>query len=166
MIAAVRVVQGTRRYGTEYTDPIDWIVKPGASSEPGHMTSPGLSEMFAYHATTMANTIKTSLIVFSRKVTTSLPSLFIPWMCADGCPALLSSVLSRVLQSTQGSAKIEACVHCIPVPVYMPCNTGRLLQSSMVISSSQLLIICEYPFGLPQVCPHMQLVAGCSLLHP
>lgn len=32
------------------------------------MTSPGLSEMFAYHATTMANTIKTSLVVFSRKV--------------------------------------------------------------------------------------------------
>ena len=32
------------------------------------MTSPGLSEMFAYHAVTMANTIKTSLIVFSRKV--------------------------------------------------------------------------------------------------
>ena len=32
------------------------------------MTSPGLSEMFAYHATTMANTIRTSLLVFSRKV--------------------------------------------------------------------------------------------------
>ena len=32
------------------------------------MTVPGLSEMFAYHATTMANTINTSLVVFSRKV--------------------------------------------------------------------------------------------------
>ena len=61
-------LQGTRRNGTEESDPIDWIVKPGALGEPGHMTSPGLSEMFAYHATTMANTIKTSLVVFSRKV--------------------------------------------------------------------------------------------------
>ena len=31
------------------------------------MTTPGLSEMFAYHATTMANTVRTSLVVFSRK---------------------------------------------------------------------------------------------------
>lgn len=59
--------QGTRRYGTEEAAPIDWIVKPATGSEPGHMTQPGLSEMFAYHATTMANTIKTSLVVFSRK---------------------------------------------------------------------------------------------------
>ena len=61
-------LQGSRRYGTEESDPIDWIVKPGTRGEPGHMTSPGLSEMFAYHATTMANTIKTSLVVFSRMV--------------------------------------------------------------------------------------------------
>ena len=61
------VRQGTRRYGSEEAPPIDWIVRPGQSDAPGHMTSPGLSEMFAYHATTMANTIKTSLVVFSRK---------------------------------------------------------------------------------------------------
>ena len=59
--------QGTRRYGSEEAPPIDWIVRPGHSDAPGQMTSPGLSEMFAYHATTMANTIKTSLVVFSRK---------------------------------------------------------------------------------------------------
>ncbi len=29
---------------------------------------PSISEMFAYHATTMANTIRTSLLVFTRKV--------------------------------------------------------------------------------------------------
>lgn len=61
-------MQGTRRYGSEEAEPIDWIVSPSTSSSPGFMTSPGLSEMFAYHAVTMANTIKTSLIVFSRKV--------------------------------------------------------------------------------------------------
>ena len=60
--------QGTRRYGSEEAEPIDWIVSPSTSASPGFMTSPGLSEMFAYHAVTMANTIKTSLIVFSRKV--------------------------------------------------------------------------------------------------
>lgn len=42
-------------------------MRPGSGDTPGQMTSPGLSEMFAYHATTMANTIKTSLVVFSRK---------------------------------------------------------------------------------------------------
>lgn len=70
----VRVsVQGTRRYGSEEADPIDWIVSPSDNAAPGHMTTPGLSEMFAYHATTMANTIKTSLIVFSRKVRALVP---------------------------------------------------------------------------------------------
>ena len=68
MISLCCAWQGMRRHGTEDSDPIDWIIKPGSGAEPGHMTSPGLSEMFAYHATTMANTIKTSLLVFSRKV--------------------------------------------------------------------------------------------------
>ena len=64
--------QGTRRYGSEEAEPIDWIVSPASNAEPGHMTTPGLSEMFAYHATTMANTIGTSLIVFSRKASHDL----------------------------------------------------------------------------------------------
>ena len=38
------------------------------STKPSRLSYPGLSEMFAYHATTMANTIRTSLLVFSRKV--------------------------------------------------------------------------------------------------
>ena len=62
-------VQGTRRYGSNEAEPIDWIVPPFSDSKPGAtITSVGLSEMFAYHATTMANTIKSSLLVFSRKV--------------------------------------------------------------------------------------------------
>ena len=36
------------------------------------MTDPGLSEMIAYHSTTMANTIKTALLVFSRKVRSAM----------------------------------------------------------------------------------------------
>jgi pyruvate kinase len=61
--------QGTRRYGSEEAEPIDWIVPPGMTtgSLQGTMSNPGLSEMFAYHATTMANTIGTSLVVFTRK---------------------------------------------------------------------------------------------------
>ena len=61
-------LQGTRRYGSEDAEPIDWIVPPGMSDGSGRMSNPGLSEMFAYHATTMANTIGTSLVVFTRKV--------------------------------------------------------------------------------------------------
>ena len=60
--------QGTRRFGSEESEPIDWIVPPKSQNKSGSMTQPGLSEMFAYHATTMANTISTSLVVFSRKV--------------------------------------------------------------------------------------------------
>lgn len=62
------MLQGTRRYGSEEAEPIDWIVAPKSDAKEGRMTTPGLSEMFAYHATTMANTINTSLVVFSRKV--------------------------------------------------------------------------------------------------
>ena len=61
-------LQGTRRHGSEESEPIDWIVAPNSDNKDGRMSQPGLSEMFAYHATTMANTINTSLIVFSRKV--------------------------------------------------------------------------------------------------
>lgn len=64
---AMLTYQGTRRFGSEESEPIDWIVAPKSESKSGSMTQPGLSEMFAYHATTMANTIATSLLVFSRK---------------------------------------------------------------------------------------------------
>lgn len=64
---AMLTYQGTRRFGSEESEPIDWIVAPKSESKSGSMTQPGLSEMFAYHATTMANTISTSLVVFSRK---------------------------------------------------------------------------------------------------
>jgi hypothetical protein len=61
--------QGMRRYGSDESEPIDWIEAPSRTTDaPGSMSYPGLSEMFAYHATTMANTLRTSLIVFSRKV--------------------------------------------------------------------------------------------------
>jgi len=58
--------QGTRRFGSDESEPIDWIVPPGRGGDAGGMSAPGLSEMFAYHATTMANTIRTSLVVFTR----------------------------------------------------------------------------------------------------
>ncbi len=73
-------LQGTRRYGSSEAEPIDWIVppardagkaaRPGAAGSPAQRAAaiPGISEMFAYHATTMANTIRTSLLVFTRKV--------------------------------------------------------------------------------------------------
>eukprot|EP01024_Parvocaulis_polyphysoides_P022255 TRINITY_DN20642_c0_g1_i2.p1 TRINITY_DN20642_c0_g1~~TRINITY_DN20642_c0_g1_i2.p1 ORF type:complete len:306 (-),score=55.06 TRINITY_DN20642_c0_g1_i2:260-1147(-) len=57
--------QGLRRYGSEEAPPIDWIIPPERRT--GQTTDANLSEMFAYHATTMANMIKTSLMVFSRK---------------------------------------------------------------------------------------------------
>ncbi|KAK2080267.1 hypothetical protein QBZ16_000120 [Prototheca wickerhamii] len=64
---------GARRHGSEEAEPIDWIAPPArwAGAAPGgalpKLTDVGLSEMFAYHAVTMANTLRTSLVVFSRK---------------------------------------------------------------------------------------------------
>jgi pyruvate kinase len=75
---------GARRYGSNEAEPIDWIVPSsarqanlqagrgssgGGGGSPSQRAAhiPGISEMFAYHATTMANTIRTSLLVFTRK---------------------------------------------------------------------------------------------------
>ena len=66
------------------------------------MSTPGLSEMFAYHATTMANTIRTSLLVFTRMV--SRPIL--PWPVTPVCshrPAQICD-LSAAVQSGGGAA--------------------------------------------------------------
>lgn len=100
-------MQGTRRYGSEEADPIDWIVSPSDNAAPGHMTTPGLSEMFAYHATTMANTIKTSLIVFSRKVRPR-----------PGLRSSCSAIPGRVCLHTH-------CCNMLPVKSHalMPCLT-------------------------------------------
>ncbi|KFM29270.1 Pyruvate kinase isozyme G, chloroplastic [Auxenochlorella protothecoides] len=57
--------EGARRYGSEESDAIDWIMPPSRSMN--SLSDVGISEMFAYHAVTMANTIRTSLVVFSRK---------------------------------------------------------------------------------------------------
>lgn len=57
--------QGARRFGSTEAPPIDWIIPPHRRT--GSAKDEGLSEIFAYHATTMANTLKCPLIVFSRK---------------------------------------------------------------------------------------------------
>ena len=92
------MAQGTRRYGSEEAEPIDWIVPPGRTTgEPGVMSTPGLSEMFAYHATTMANTIRTSLLVFTRMVSH-------PTLPCHGSPAYQPSY-SPHLRLVHSSAK-------------------------------------------------------------
>jgi hypothetical protein len=64
-------VQGARRYGSEEAPPIEWISRDGPSAV--LHSDAALAEMFAYHATTMANTVRTSLLVFSRQGT--MPAL-------------------------------------------------------------------------------------------
>ena len=56
---AMRAQVGTRRYGSEEAKPITWIQQPEGST-------PSISEMFAFHATTMANTLNCPILVFSR----------------------------------------------------------------------------------------------------
>ena len=57
--AAMRAMVGARRYGSDEAKPITWIQSPGDSA-------PSISEMFAFHATTMANTLDCPILVFSR----------------------------------------------------------------------------------------------------
>jgi hypothetical protein len=92
-------VQGARRYGSNEAEPIDWIVPPAREAGKANASSgargpassiasraasiPGISEMFAYHATTMANTIRTSLLVFTRKVRLHLAA----YSSTDALPA-------------------------------------------------------------------------------
>lgn len=54
---------GSRRNGTPLSEKIDWVKPPQWR---GCMEA-GVSEVFAYHSTIMANTLKTSLVVFTRK---------------------------------------------------------------------------------------------------
>ena len=107
--------QGTRRYGSEEAEPIDWIVPPGRTTgEPGVMSTPGLSEMFAYHATTMANTIRTSLLVFTRMV--SHPTL--PWPGTPSCQPPSGPDLQLVHSSAkQGWSSCEGAASAQPRPL-------------------------------------------------
>jgi len=67
---ALQLYAGIRRYGSEVSDPITWIQEPEdrlQSSDGQHfLTSSHMSEVLAYHTTTMANTIKCPVIVFTR----------------------------------------------------------------------------------------------------
>jgi hypothetical protein len=118
----ITMLQGARRYGSNEAEPIDWIVPPArdvgkanvsgargpASSIASRAASiPGISEMFAYHATTMANTIRTALLVFTRKVR----------VAADvACPDAL-------LIQVQKAATIHQLARCICASLRQPaCN--------------------------------------------
>lgn len=76
--ASMLSYSGSRRYGSDEAEAIDWIVQPearpggrgqvkGSSVAQAAAAIPGISEMFAYHATTMANTMQACLLVFTRK---------------------------------------------------------------------------------------------------
>ncbi len=48
-------LQGARRFGSEEAPPIDWIVPPARRASSSDNVA--LSEMFAYHATTMVRSV-------------------------------------------------------------------------------------------------------------
>eukprot|EP00878_Enallax_costatus_P034408 GHUV01038145.1.p1 GENE.GHUV01038145.1~~GHUV01038145.1.p1 ORF type:complete len:380 (+),score=99.32 GHUV01038145.1:515-1654(+) len=74
--AAMMRYQGARRFGTDEAPPITWVSPPNKrGTQQSGPSDVALSEMFAYHATTMANTVRAPLLVFSRQ---------------GGMPALLS----------------------------------------------------------------------------
>ena len=55
---ALERIEGMARFGSANSEPITWI-----ECNDGR----GMSEVLAYHATTMANTIKSPVVVFTRK---------------------------------------------------------------------------------------------------
>jgi len=64
---------GERRFGSNEAKPIDWIVAPPPGSRISSLMARELSEVMAYHAVHMADTIKAPLVVFSRRG--SMPAL-------------------------------------------------------------------------------------------
>lgn len=64
---------GQRRYGSEEAPPIDWITPPPRNAPIIDVKSLALSEIVAYHAVHMADTMKAPLVVFSRRG--SMPAL-------------------------------------------------------------------------------------------
>ena len=113
-------MQGTRRFGSEESEPIDWIVAPKSESKSGSMTQPGLSEMFAYHATTMANTISTSLVVFSRKV----------WSLSTCCLLTQGTVVSTPCEFTQSMDLSTPCDLTQAMVMSTPCDLAQGLDLS------------------------------------
>ncbi|CAG9467869.1 unnamed protein product [Pedinophyceae sp. YPF-701] len=61
--ASMLSYRGARRFGTDESERIDWIRRPKDDEEP---TLLEITEMFAYHTTMMANTLKAPIVAFSR----------------------------------------------------------------------------------------------------
>ena len=65
---------GERKYGSEESQPIRWISEPSRGAPPiQNLAAKELSEIMAYNAVHMADSLKTPLVVFSRKG--SMPTL-------------------------------------------------------------------------------------------
>jgi len=64
VLAVCEYLQGARRFGSDEALPIDWLSPP--SNWTSGPSDRELSEMFAYHSVTMANTVRAPLLVFSK----------------------------------------------------------------------------------------------------
>ena len=60
---ALQFYAGIRRHGSEVSQPITWINTP---ADVGRVASHHMSEVLAFHSTTMANTIDAPCVVFTR----------------------------------------------------------------------------------------------------
>ncbi len=64
---------GERRFGSDEAKPITWITEPPKNAPVRNLAAKELSEIMAYNAVHMADTMKAPLVVFSRKGT--MPAL-------------------------------------------------------------------------------------------
>jgi len=64
---------GERRFGSDEAKPITWITEPPKNTPVRNLAAKELSEIMAYNAVHMADTMKAPLVVFSRKGT--MPTL-------------------------------------------------------------------------------------------
>lgn len=58
---------GERRYGSDEADPIGWVTPPSKTTPLTDLSAPQLSEIMAYNAVHMADTMKAPLVVFTRR---------------------------------------------------------------------------------------------------
>lgn len=127
-------MQGARRYGSEEAPPIEWISRDGPAAVLHNDSA--LAEMFAYHATTMANTVRTSLLVFSRQGTMpALLSHYRPDLPIFACTD--SEAVQRRLALYHGVTALqldflETADETFDAAISMLCQRGFLWEGQLV----------------------------------
>jgi len=96
---AMKAYRGGRRFGTDESEAIDWIQSP--TDDDGQLTMSGITEMYAYHCTSMGNTLRAPIVAFSKRG--RLPALLSHYRPNSLCYVFTdSNIIQRRLSLAHG----------------------------------------------------------------